>query len=175
MKELQEFERAFSYFDASTYFGVLKCALVGCILTVIVQSSSATLGITIALATTGVIPFETAAALVLGENIGTTITAFLASIGASTNAKRAAYFHIFFNLVGVFWITLIFSQYMDFINWAMGNEFATWLFGLEKVVVKGNQPALPGTQHTARSEKLLKIDRHGDAHPPACLFVAALG
>ncbi|MDD7984924.1 Na/Pi symporter [Lentisphaera marina] len=96
-------------------------ALVGCILTVIVQSSSATLGITIALATTGVIPFETAAALVLGENIGTTITAFLTSIGASTNAKRAAYFHIFFNLVGVFWITLIFSQYMDFITWFMGR------------------------------------------------------
>jgi phosphate:Na+ symporter len=121
MKELQEFERAFTYFDASTYFGVLKCAFVGCILTVIVQSSSATLGITIALATTGVIPFETAAALVLGENIGTTITAFLASIGASTNAKRAAYFHIFFNLVGVFWITLIFHQYMDFITWFMGR------------------------------------------------------
>ena len=121
MKELQEFEKAFTYFDASTYFGVLKCAFVGCILTVIVQSSSATLGITIALATTGVIPFETAAALVLGENIGTTITAFLASIGASTNAKRAAYFHIFFNLVGVFWITLIFSQYMDFITWFMGR------------------------------------------------------
>ena len=121
MKELQEFEKAFTYFDASTYFGVLKCALVGCILTVIVQSSSATLGITIALATTGVIPFETAAALVLGENIGTTITAFLASIGASTNAKRAAYFHIFFNLVGVFWITLIFHNYMDFITWFMGR------------------------------------------------------
>lgn len=142
MKELQEFERAFSYFDASTYFGVLKCALVGCILTVIVQSSSATLGITIALATTGVIPFETAAALVLGENIGTTITAFLASIGASTNAKRAAYFHIFFNLVGVFWITLIFSQYMDFINWAMGNEFATWLFGLEKPITDINATSI---------------------------------
>ncbi|EDM29541.1 hypothetical protein LNTAR_17363 [Lentisphaera araneosa HTCC2155] len=121
MKELQEFEKAFSYFTAGSYIGVLKCALVGCILTVIVQSSSATLGITIALATTGVIPFETAAALVLGENIGTTITAFLASIGASTNAKRAAYFHIFFNLVGVFWITLIFSQYMEFITWFMGR------------------------------------------------------
>jgi phosphate:Na+ symporter len=77
---------------------------VGCILTFIVQSSSATLGITIGLAQLGVIEFETAAALVLGENIGTTITAWLASLGATTNAKRAAYFHCIFNLLGVAWL-----------------------------------------------------------------------
>ena len=134
MKELKEFETAFTYFDASNYFGVLKCAFIGCLLTVLVQSSSATLGITIALATTGVIPFETAAALVLGENIGTTITAYLASIGASTNAKRAAYFHIFFNLVGVFWITLIFSPYIKFITHFLGNDFVTWAYDLKEPI-----------------------------------------
>ena len=87
---------------------ILKCALAGCLLTTLVQSSSATLGITISLATQGVIGYETAAALVLGENIGTTITALLASLGATTNAKRAAYFHMIFNLIGVLWITSIF-------------------------------------------------------------------
>lgn len=59
------------------------------------------------LASTGMIHFHTAAALVLGENIGTTITAFLASLGANTTAKRAAYSHIIFNVLGVLWITAI--------------------------------------------------------------------
>lgn len=112
IKELPEFEAWFKAFNAVTYFGVLKCALVGCVLTFIVQSSSATLGITIGLAQIGVIQFETAAALVLGENIGTTITAWLASFGSNTNAKRAAYFHILFNMLGVAWITAVFPAYM---------------------------------------------------------------
>ena len=94
IRGMEEFESWFSVFQANSYFGVLKCAAVGCILTMVVQSSSATLGITIGLASTGVIPFHTAAALVLGENIGTTITAYLASIGTTTNAKRAAYAHV---------------------------------------------------------------------------------
>jgi len=99
---------------------VLKCALVGCVLTCIVQSSSATLGITIGLAATGVIPFHTAAALVLGENIGTTITAWLACVGATTNAKRAAYAHILFNVIGVMWITAIFTFYITGLEWFYG-------------------------------------------------------
>ena len=101
IRTMPEFEAWFQRFQADSYLGVLKCALVGCVLTVIVQSSSATLGITIALALTGVLTFETAAALVLGENIGTTITAFLASLGANANARRAAYFHVLFNTIGV--------------------------------------------------------------------------
>ncbi|MFK8114869.1 MAG: Na/Pi cotransporter family protein, partial [Rubripirellula sp.] len=102
-------------FQADNYLGVLKCAMVGCILTTMVQSSSATLGITISLASSGVISFETAAALVLGENIGTTITAFLASLGATTNARRAAYFHVIFNILGVLWITAIFQWYVQLV------------------------------------------------------------
>ena len=116
IKETPMFEESFQRFNADTYIGVLKCAMAGCLLTTLVQSSSATLGITISLAATGVISYETAAALVLGENVGTTITAFLASLGATTNARRAAYFHIIFNLFGVFWITLIFHWYIDFIQ-----------------------------------------------------------
>ena len=97
-------------------------------ITCLVQSSSATLGITITLASQGVIGFETAAALVLGENIGTTITAYLASIGATTNAKRAAYFHMVFNVLGVVWITSIFRAYLPFIEWV--NEF---FFGVTNI------------------------------------------
>jgi len=122
VKNLPEFEAWFEMFDASTYFGVLGCASVGCLLTLIVQSSSATLGITISLAVTGVIPFETGAALVLGENIGTTITAILASFGTTTNARRAAYFHMTFNVIGVAWITAVFPIYMPLIKWLVGME-----------------------------------------------------
>lgn len=111
IRETPDFQLWFQRFQADSYFGVIKCALAGCLLTMMVQSSSATLGITITLATEGVIGYQTAAALVLGENIGTTITAYLASLGATTNARRAAYFHVIFNLVGVFWITLIFGWY----------------------------------------------------------------
>lgn len=126
IEDMPEFKDWFKSFKADSYFGVLKCAFVGCILTMLVQSSSATLGITIALATTRTgISYETAAALVLGENIGTTITAFLASLGATTNARRAAYFHVIFNLIGVFWITLIFHWYVKFIPWMLATTVGT--------------------------------------------------
>ncbi|HEU5208035.1 MAG TPA: Na/Pi cotransporter family protein [Longimicrobiales bacterium] len=116
LAENQAFIDAFAWFRADSYFGVLRAVLVGCILTLIVQSSSATLGITIGLASTGVIPFTTAAALVLGENIGTTITAVLASLGANTEAKRAAYGHVLFNVFGVLWITAIFQWYIRIVS-----------------------------------------------------------
>jgi phosphate:Na+ symporter len=89
----------------------------------IVQSSSATVGITMGLASTGMIHFETAGALVLGENIGTTITAWLASLGASTNAKRTAYAHICFNTLGVAWITtLALPFYFPLITRIIGHD-----------------------------------------------------
>jgi phosphate:Na+ symporter len=122
IRSMPEFSAWFSAFNAVSYFGVIKCVLAGAILTLIVQSSSATLGITMGLAATGVIPFETAAALVLGENIGTTITAFLSSLGTTTNAKRAAYAHIMFNVIGVIWITSIFPLYIFLIKSFLGID-----------------------------------------------------
>ncbi len=133
IKEIPDFEAWFARFNADSYLGVLKCAAVGCVLTTLVQSSSATLGITISLATQGIISYPTAAALVLGENIGTTITAFLASLGTTTHARRAAYFHIIFNLFGVFWITLIFQWYIRFIQSIIGVDVN------ESVMVDGSQ------------------------------------
>ena len=108
LRSHEEFNAWFQAFQATSYLGIIKCASVGMILTMIVQSSSATLGITIGLAATGVIEFQTAAALVMGENIGTTVTALLASIGTTTNAKRAAYAHFFFNVIGTAWFILLF-------------------------------------------------------------------
>ncbi len=131
VKELPAFEAWFARFDASTYLGVLKCAAVGCVLTFIVQSSSATLGITISLAAIGVIPFETAAALVLGENVGTTITAWLASLGATTNARRAAYFHVIFNLLGVFWVTALFGKFIPLVNQMLDFAFIQRMAGVD--------------------------------------------
>jgi len=116
IKEMPDFEKWFQTFQADSYVGVLQCDMVGCVITTLVQSSSATLGITISLAVSGVIQFPTAAALVLGENIGTTITALLASLGATSNARRAAYFHVIFNLIGVFWITALFPWYIELVQ-----------------------------------------------------------
>lgn len=142
IRNVPEFVTWFQMFSAETYFGVFKCILVGAILTMIVQSSSATLGITIGLAVTGVIPFHTAAALVLGENIGTTITAFLASFGANTSAKRAAYAHIVFNVLGCMWVFAIFPYYILFIekitfNGSIGQQIATThtIFNIANVIL----------------------------------------
>jgi phosphate:Na+ symporter len=118
VSDLPEFASMFQMFEATDYLGVLKSALVGCVVTLAIQSSSATLGITIALANTGVVDFQTAGALVLGTNVGTTVTAYLASLGADdVNAKRTAYFHIMFNVAGVAAITALFLPvYLPFID-----------------------------------------------------------
>ncbi|MEE2990287.1 MAG: Na/Pi cotransporter family protein [Planctomycetota bacterium] len=134
IKDLPAFEAWFGRFSADTVLGMMQCMLTGCILTVMVQSSSATLGITIALAITGVIDYPTAAALVLGENIGTTITALLASIGANTNARRAAYFHALFNVIGVCWISLFFFAYVQFVPWVISADVTE--FALDEAGVK---------------------------------------
>ena len=128
VKGLPGFEAAFAMVSADTYGGVMMCAAVGCGLTFVVQSSSATLGITITLAVTGVIGFETAAALVLGENIGTTITALWASLGATTSGKRAAYFHVIFNVIGVLVITALFQWYIPCVKVVVG-----WMGGIDPV------------------------------------------
>ena len=150
IKEHPSFESWFQSFQANDYFGVLGCALIGCMLTVMVQSSSATLGITISLASQGVISYPTAAALVLGENIGTTITAYLASLGATTNARRAAYFHIIFNLAGVLWITAIFHWYIELVQYVVGDD-------VTKVIVVNGKPTYDTTATIAATHSIFNI------------------
>ncbi|MFW6146336.1 MAG: Na/Pi cotransporter family protein [Planctomycetota bacterium] len=148
IRDMPAFEAWFHRFNADTYFGVLKCALAGCVLTMIVQSSSATLGITIGLATTGVIPFQTAAALVLGENIGTTVTAYLAGLGATTNAKRAAYAHMVFNVLGVLWITALFSVYLTILHHVLRFDPSKVVYDAEGVPSFPNMTAGIAAVHT---------------------------
>jgi phosphate:Na+ symporter len=116
LKELTAFSDTMAAFEPRNIPGLLKCILVGATLTAIIQSSSATVALTITLASTQAITFETAAALVLGENIGTTITAFLASLGTNTSARRAAYAHILFNVIGVTLLVPFFKYYLLFLN-----------------------------------------------------------
>ena len=112
LKNSEEVLAWFSRYAPTNYVGVVKCVLIGAVVTAIVQSSSATVAITITLARTEIIGYDAAVALVLGENIGTTITAFLASLGASTNAKRAAYAHITIKVIAVTVMVPFFFLYM---------------------------------------------------------------
>ncbi len=95
--------------------------LLGTIMTIIVQSSSATVAITLIMCTQGWIPFEMAAAMILGENIGTTITANLAALSANVSAKRAALAHFMFNVFGVCWVMALFYPFTEMIAWIVTN------------------------------------------------------
>lgn len=95
--------------------------LLGTILTIIVQSSSATVAITLIMCTQGWIPFEMAAAMVLGENIGTTITANIAAISANVSARRAAIAHLMFNVFGVCWVMILFYPFTSMVSWIVTN------------------------------------------------------
>ncbi len=99
------------------YLSILLFVLIGTILTVVVQSSSAMMAITLVMCAKGLIGFEVAAALVLGENIGTTITANMAAMMANATAKRAARAHLMFNVIGVVWMLVLFYPFLYLISW----------------------------------------------------------
>ena len=104
------------------FFSVLFL-FIGTILTMIVQASAATMAITLIMCANGWISLELGAALVLGENIGTTITANLAALTANSQAKRAALAHFVFNVFGVIWVLIIFHPFMEFVNWVVDTFF----------------------------------------------------
>ena len=100
------------FLEEWTSMGILSTLLfvgIGTIVTVVVQSSSAAMALTLVLCADGIIPFEAAAAMVLGENIGTTITANLAAMVGNIHAKRTARAHLIFNLFGVIWMVVAFN------------------------------------------------------------------
>ena len=103
----------FSSFDTSSYSSILIFLLIGTVLTCIVQSSAAVMAITMVLCTSGVLPVYLGIALVMGENIGTTMTANLAALTANTQARRAALAHLTFNVIGVIWVLLVFYPFVD--------------------------------------------------------------
>ena len=110
---LGEYEtQMMGFFGSINGFGfgsILLFLVAGAVLTIVLQASSATMAITMLLAASGLIGFELAVAMVLGENIGTTITANIAAAVANTSAKRAARAHTIFNIVGVIWVLILFG------------------------------------------------------------------
>lgn len=127
----------FIKFDPSSAGGLLLCVAVGAGLTFMVQSSSATIGLTMTLASQGLLTFPGAMALVLGENIGTTITAQLATLGSNNiNAHRAARAHTMFNVLGVGLILCVFPwfiQFVDMFTQALGSGPVDQVVGDDKV------------------------------------------
>lgn len=116
----EDFEKVFLMANANTIYGRFLCVMIGMIVTAIIQSSSAALGVTISLASVGLIDYPTGVALILGQNIGTTITAVLATLGASTNAKRAALVHCLFNIFGVIYMFFLFPYYIKLVDIVVG-------------------------------------------------------
>ena len=114
-----------NYGVASTILFVI----VGTIVTLVVQSSSAAMALTLTLLYSKIIPFEVAAAMVLGENIGTTITANIAAMVANVHAKRAARAHLIFNMIGVIWMIAFFPVAIDLIK-NLWDPFQRWIPGL---------------------------------------------
>ena len=113
---VQDIQGVIEQLNSYGFGSVIIFLIIGVFLTVLVQSSSAAMGITIIVAINGWINFEIAAAIVLGENIGTTVTAWLASIGANINAKRAARAHFIFNIAGVCWMLLLFYPFIGMLD-----------------------------------------------------------
>ena len=102
----------FASFDSGSYLTILLFLLIGTILTCIAQSSAALMAITMVLCSTGAISIYQGIALVMGENIGTTLTANLAAMSANTQARRAAMAHLLFNVFGVLWVLALFYPFV---------------------------------------------------------------
>lgn len=103
----------FSSFDSGSYWTILLFILIGSILTFMAQSSAALMAITMVLCTSGVLTIYQGIALVMGENIGTTLTANIAALSANTQARRAALAHLLFNVFGVLWVLAVFYPFVN--------------------------------------------------------------
>lgn len=125
--DIKAHPEVFEWIKSYTNYGFLSVLIFlafGVILTLIVQSSSVAMAITMTMAAKGWIGFDLAAAIVLGENIGTTVTAILASSTGNTNAKRAAIAHLCFNIIGVIWMLLVFRYFTEMVSYIIDTVFA---------------------------------------------------
>ncbi|MBR6388442.1 MAG: Na/Pi cotransporter family protein [Thermoguttaceae bacterium] len=131
LADLPQFTALLQSFQATSMVNVGKCILVGCVTTFLVHSSAVTLALTMTLALLGSIDLNSAIAIVLGSNIGTTLTALFVAFGSNANAQRVAWFHLLFNLFGVMWVWASFFVFLiPCVNF-VGN-----LCGLESDVTK---------------------------------------
>ena len=124
----------FASFDPDSFFTTIIFLILGGIMTFCVQSSAAVMAITMLLCSTGAMPIYQGIALVLGENIGTTVTSNLAALSANTQARRAALAHMFFNVFGVLWILVVFHWFIDGVIWFVdyvGNQLGKDMANME--------------------------------------------
>ena len=112
----------FESFDPTSFWTTLTFLLLGGVLTFCVQSSAAVMAITMILCSSGALPIYQGIALVLGENIGTTVTSNLAALTANTQARRAALAHMFFNVFGVIWIMFVFQIFINMVCGWVGYD-----------------------------------------------------
>ena len=119
--------QALAFLSKYTQLGIWSVLLflfIGTLLTVVIQSSSATMALTLVMCFEGWIPFDMAAAMVLGENVGTTITANLAALVANYHAKRTARAHFIFNMIGVLWMLVFFVPFLATVDWFVTTDNA---------------------------------------------------
>ena len=112
----------FGSFDPNSYGTILIFLLIGSVLTCIIQSSAALMAITMVLCSSGILSIYPGIALVMGENIGTTLTANLAALTGNTESRRAAFGHFFFNVFGVCWVLIVFYPFVDFVCSLVGLD-----------------------------------------------------
>ena len=112
----------FASFDPNSFSTTVLFLFLGGVLTFCVQSSAAVMAITMILCSSGVLPIYQGIALVMGENIGTTVTSNLAALSANTQARRAALAHMFFNVFGVVWILFVFRPFVDMVCGMVGYD-----------------------------------------------------
>ena len=112
----------FSNFDPNSFLTTIIFLFIGGILTMAVQSSAAVMAITMILCSSGVLPIYQGIALVMGENLGTTVTSNIAAMTANTQARRAAFAHMLFNIFGVVWILCIFKPFINMVCGFVGYD-----------------------------------------------------
>ena len=135
--DLQNSPEVLEFLQQWTGYGfgsVLMFVAIGTILTIVLQSSSATMALTLVMCNNGWIPFEMGAAMVLGENIGTTITANIAAAVANVSARRAAMAHCVFNIFGVVWVLILFHPFLFVVSKIIMG------MGLDNPLVAGASP-----------------------------------
>lgn len=132
----------FASFDPDSFLTTLIFLFLGGVLTFCVQSSAAVMAITMILCSSGALPIYQGIALVMGENIGTTITSNLAALSANTQARRAALAHMFFNVFGVVWILFVFRPFIDAVCGLVGYDVTITKEGVTTAVFLANAAKL---------------------------------
>ncbi|MCK5808667.1 Na/Pi cotransporter family protein [bacterium] len=157
LRESEAFIELFNHVNTSGYAAIFWGIAIGAFTTLVIQSSSATIGISIALASQGLLSFEGAVAVILGGNIGTTITAQLAIIGASIPAKRTAMAHTLFNVLGVVIILFVFVPYIKMIDWMIPGSADMTITAAQatEALKEGTKPYIG--EHIAMAHTLFNI------------------